>query len=417
MALSITNQKVIDFYKEHPMLNFETMNILFIDILDKLFSEISPDMDNNFALSIIKEMKNVTTVIDKIQKDNINNFAMKFSEMKKEYIQDLQIILNNNNTNAIKPLLLEYTQILQDKTKLIIDDKINNIHTSVNDIKSINSISVEKQNEIDTKINEVLKKFDSSSKKGNVSEMLTYNLLKSIYSENQLKIVNTTKETGDILLIRNNKPVILIENKDYKEDIIQIEVDKFIRDVNTQNYSGIFISQNSKIANKKIFEIGFYGNNIGIYLSNVKYDTDIIQIAIDIIDAIKSKIKDTEIIVNEDEDDDNELFNINKEELLIINNEYNIFINQKLKHIKTIKEFSKKLIAETESINIPTLSNILKEQYGTNKNTEWMCTLCKCFDGGNKAGLASHMKKHIREQKKEEEDENKRNEEGITLNI
>jgi hypothetical protein len=397
-SLSITNQTVIGFYKNHPQLNFESMNILFVEILNKLFSEISPDMNNNFALSIIKEIKNVSDCMGNLQKDNINNVSLKFAEMRKEYIQDLQIILNNNNTNSIKPLLLEYTQILQDKTKIIIDDKINTLHTSVNDIKSINGISVERQNDMDNKINEVLKKFDSSSKKGNVSEMVMYNLLKTIYSENQLKIVNTTKETGDILLIRKDKDIIILENKDYKDDVIQTEVDKFIRDINTQNCSGIFISQNSKIANKKTFEIGFYGNNIGIYLSNVKYDTDIIQIAIDTIDAIKSKI--TTVVINEDQDSID--ININNQDLLIINNEYQILVNQKIKHIKTIKEFSKKLITETEGFNIPTLYNILVENYGTNKNTEWECNLCgKSFL--SKASHASHYKKHVREQKENNE--------------
>ena len=372
------------------MLNFENMNILFVEILDKLFSEISPDMDNNFALSMIKEIKNISNVMNTMQNDNINNFTLKFLEMKKEYIQDLQLILNNNNTNAIKPLLLEYTQILQDKTKLIMDEKINGIHTSVNDIRTINTGCVVKQNEIDHKINEVLKKFDSSNKKGNISEMVMYNLLKSMYSENQLKVVNTTKEMGDILLIRKDKSIILIENKDYTIPVIQTEVDKFIRDINIQGYSGIFISQNSNIANKKTFEIAFYGNNIGIYLSNVKYDTDIIQIAIDTIDALKSKM---DYQASEDGD---ELY-INDDDLVCINNEYLLMVNQKLKHIKTIKEFSKKLIAETETINLPTLSGILIDQYGTNKNTEWKCNMCE-YIGKNKGALSSHVKKHQREQ-------------------
>ena len=372
------------------MLNFENMNILFVEILDKLFSEISPDMDNNFALSMIKEIKNISNVMNTMQNDNINNFTLKFLEMKKEYIQDLQLILNNNNTNAIKPLLLEYTQILQDKTKIIMDEKINGIHTSVNDIRTINTGCVVKQNEIDHKINEVLKKFDSSNKKGNISEMVMYNLLKSMYSENQLKVVNTTKEMGDILLIRKDKSIILIENKDYTIPVIQTEVDKFIRDINIQGYSGIFISQNSNIANKKIFEIAFYGNNIGIYLSNVKYDTDIIQIAIDTIDALKSKM---DYQASEDGD---ELY-INDDDMVCINNEYLLMVNQKLKHIKTIKEFSKKLIAETETINLPTLSGILIDQYGTNKNTEWKCNMCE-YIGKNKGALSSHVKKHQREQ-------------------
>ena len=406
MSLSVTNTKIIEFYTEHPMLNFETMNILFIEILNKLFSQISPDMDNNFALTLINELKNVTTSVNKIQTENNNIISLKFMEMKQEYIHDLQIILNNNNTNAIKPLLLEYTQILQDKTKIIIDDKIN---INLIDIKNKNESVMEKQTEIDNKINQVLKKFDSSNKKGNISEMFTYNLLKSMYSENQVKLVNTTKETGDILLIRNNKHVILIENKDYKENIIQKEVDKFIRDINTQQYSGIFISQNSEISNKKQFEINFYGNNVGIYIANANYDYFIIQIAIDTIDAIKSKMKENENSVDsEQEDSEQEELYINDEQLNIINNEYNIFISQKLKHIKTIKEFSKKLIMEVENINLPTLFFILSENYGTNKNTEWKCNRCDEFFGKNKGSLSSHLKAHDRNDKKDE---------GVTLEL
>ena len=40
MSLTITNTKIIDFYKEHALLNFENMNLLFIKILNKLFLEI-----------------------------------------------------------------------------------------------------------------------------------------------------------------------------------------------------------------------------------------------------------------------------------------------------------------------------------------------------------------------------------------
>ena len=402
MSLTITNTKIIDFYKEHALLNFENMNLLFIKILNKLFLEISPNMDNNFALTLMNELKNVTTSVDKIQIENQNIISLKFMEMKKEYIHDLQIILNNNNTNAIKPLLLEYTQLLQEKTKMVLDDKIGIINQSVNDIRSINNVSIEKQSEIDIKMNQVLKKFDSSNKKGNISEMCTYNLLKSMYSEKQIKLVNTVKETGDIILTRIDKPIILIENKDYKHTVIQKEVDKFIRDINIQKYSGIFISQNSEIANKKPFEINFYGNNVGIYISNVNYDNNIIQIAIDTIDAIKSKMKEIDEVLEESDEEDLN-FIITDEQLNIINNEYNLFINQKIKHIKNIKEFSKKLIQDIENISLPTLFNILSENYGTNKTTEWKCTICNTFFGKNKGSLSSHIKAHQRKDIKMEE--------------
>jgi hypothetical protein len=84
MSLNITNARVIEFYKNHPMINVDTINVLFIEILEKLFSEISPNMDNDFALRLINEMKNITTIIDKIQNDTIQNFTLKSMELKRE---------------------------------------------------------------------------------------------------------------------------------------------------------------------------------------------------------------------------------------------------------------------------------------------------------------------------------------------
>jgi hypothetical protein len=410
MSLTITNARVVEFYKNHPMINVDTINVLFVEILEKLFSEISPNMDNDFALRLINEMKNITTIIDKIQNDTIQNFTLKSMELKREYIHDLQLILNTNNTNAIKPMLMEYTEILQDKTKLAIDDKMNTLNNSIENMKSIHLLSTEKQIQIDKRVAEVLKKFDSSNKKGNMSEMILYNILRTIYPENQLKIVNTTKETGDILLTRDNKPLILLENKEYTQDVKQSEVDKFIRDINSQNCSGIFISQTSSIVYKKDFEIAIYGNNVGVYIGNANNDINSIKIAIDIIDTIKPfiKEKDTE---SEDIDDENTFF-LSMEELEIINNEYSLFINQKNQHLKTIKEFTKKCTQEAENLQIPSIAIILSQHFGVNKRTEWACTLCD-FIGKNKGSLSSHVKIHNKDE--EITKDNVADEEGIIL--
>jgi len=400
MALSITNARVIEFYKNHPMINLDTINVLFVEILEKLFSEISPNMDNDFALRLINEMKNITTIIDKIQNDTVQNFTLKSIELKREYIHDLQLILSTNNTNAIKPMLIEYTEILQDKTKLAIDDKMNTLNTTMENIKAINLFSNEKQIQIDKRVSEVLKKFDSSNKKGNMSEMILYNTIRTIYPENQLKIVNTTKESGDILLTRDNKPIIMIENKEYTQSVKQTEVDKFIRDMEIQNCSGIFISQKSCIVYKKNFEICIYGNNIAVYIANVNNDIEIIKIAIDIIDTMKNLIKDKDSDADPHED---HLF-LTYEELQYLNNEYNIFINKKIQHLKTIKEFTKKITQEAESFQIPSLELFLSQNFGVNKRTEWACTLCD-FIGKNKGSLSSHVKIHKIDEKKEEEEE------------
>ena len=363
--LQTSNSKILNFYNEHPSLNFENINILFIDILNNLFSEISPNVDNNFILTSL-----------------LNNFNKKITE-NNEIIKNE---LNNNVKNVINEITENNNKIIQQ----CVSESNKDINSSlVNTVKS--------QKEIDEKITQVLKKFDSSNKKGNMSEMFTYHLLRSMYPETQVKLVNTTKETGDILLVRDNL-TIMFENKDYTNAVSQAEVNKFIRDLNVQQLSGIFISQNSSIVNKKEFEICFYGNNIGLYISNVNYNKNLIQIAIDTIDAIKSKMKEPDS--DSESESESENLMITEEQLNIINDEYNLMINKKLKHIKTIKEYSKKLIEETESINIPTLFSILSENYGTNKSTEWKCTICNNFWGKNKGSLSSHVKAHERREKK-----------------
>jgi len=411
MNLSITNARVIEFYKLHPMINIDTINVLFVEILEKLFSEISPNMDNDFALRLINEMKNITTIIDKIQNDTIQNFTLKSMELKREYIHDLQLILSTNNTNAIKPMLLEYTEILQDKTKLAIDDKMSSLNTTIENMKTVHLISNEKQIEMDKRVSEVLKKFDSSNKKGNMSEMMLYNTIKTIYPENQLKLVSTTKETGDILLTRENKTTIIIENKYYNSDVKQTEVDKFIRDMATQNCCGIFVSQKTPIVYKKDFEICIYGNNIGIYIANANNDIEIIKIAIDIIDSIKSIIKEKDTESDSESSQGDEMF-LTYEELEYLNNEYNTFINKKNQHLKSIKEFTKKLTQEAENFQLPSLEFILSQNFGVNKRTEWTCTLCD-FVGKNKGSLSSHLKKHnvhqpLKQENLEEEQDQKK---------
>ena len=61
--------------------------------------------------------------MNKLHNDNVTNFTLKFAEFKKEYASDIKLILNNNNQENqlyIKPLLSEYNQILQDKTKILL---------------------------------------------------------------------------------------------------------------------------------------------------------------------------------------------------------------------------------------------------------------------------------------------------------
>ena len=390
--MSINNKQVYEFYAKNNDLNFEEMNIIFINILNKMIMKISPNMDENFALSINDQLKNLNGAINNMNEKNVNEFALKFLEFKKEYINDLKFLINNNTNENIKPLIIEYNQVLQDKTKILLNDIIPNVSTeikaSLKDMdKSFNELKIlnDSNKIINEKVTEVLKKFENSSSKGIISENITYNLLRSIYAESQIQYVGNVKESGDIFINRTDKTKILIENKNYKDKVDQVEINKFINDIKKQNCSGIMLSQRSSITNKNQFEINFYGSNIGIYIANVEYDTDKIQIGINIIDDIK-KI----MTVVEEEEGEN---HINDNEMEIINKEFNILSNQKLKHIKSIKEYAANLINEVNEMNLPTLHGILITMYGSNVSDQFICDKCG-FVAKNNGSLAAHKKKH-----------------------
>jgi glutamate-5-semialdehyde dehydrogenase len=105
------------------------------------------------------------------------------------------------------------------------------------------------------------------------------------------EVMNTSgqKASGDFIMKRIDRPSILFENKEYDYNIPKDEIAKFIRDVDSQDVNGIFISQNSGITFKQNFQIDVHKGNILVYIQNCEYSTDKIKMAVDIIDNAKTQ--------------------------------------------------------------------------------------------------------------------------------
>jgi hypothetical protein len=88
---------------------------------------------------------------------------------------------------------------------------------------------------------------------------------------------------------------------------------KFIYDSENIKTHGIFLSQQSGIAGKSNYQIDYHKGYILVYIHNVDYSKEKIQIAVDIIDNLSMKIEE----FTEGED-----INISKDILEDINNEY-----------------------------------------------------------------------------------------------
>ena len=469
--ISFHNKKIYEFYQEHKNIDIESMNLVLIDILDTLYQEINPVLTTNLASQLIENMRSLQTQMNimndsfmKSQTELNTNFVVKFMEFKKEYIEDLKMILTNTTSEKIAPIIKQHNESLLDKTKLLITDLIpkNNdilskeislsmkeLHSTINNdttkfIKnSVNKESLEKfvseldekfiktlvnsqtmmntlitsseqrldtrindirttteqklseikdistsnngsQSQLQTTISDLLKKMENSSSKGKISENLLYNIIIPLYPTAEISSVGTTKETGDIMIHRKDKPTILLENKNYDKNVNTEEVKKFIRDVETQNCCGVMLAQHSGIANKENYQIELYKKNVVVYLHNVEYDPYKIKVAIDIIDHFKSQLTEIESGID--------TLTIEKHILDDINTEYQLFITQKFTHIKTIKEFNQKLLSQIEEINIPSLEQILHKNYSISTSTSQdICEFCsKSFK--SQRALSAHLR-------------------------
>jgi hypothetical protein len=474
--ISFTNKKVFEFYQKHSSLDIESINVLFINILEMLYEDINPALTSSLASNLLENMRelqqkmnSINETISKSQSDLSTSFTLKFIEFKKEYIEDLKTILSTTTSEKIAPVIKQYNDSLLDKTQLLIKDIIpkNNeqlstlsdsisreittvmkeFHSSLNidtakllqqsinkenlskfvesideklnstlvnsqtmmnnlitaseqrldtritdirnistqnfsQIREISTVNNSSQSQFQNSVAELLKKMENSSSKGKISENILYNIITPLYPTAEILSVGTTKETGDIMIHRKDKPTILLENKNYDRNVTTEEVKKFLRDIDTQNCCGIMLAQHSGIANKENYQIEYINGNIVMFIHNVEYQPERIKIAIDIIDNLKLQMTEFNQV--------SEGTNLDKSILESINLEYQNFITQKMNHIKTIKEFNQKLISQIEEFNLPTLEHILNKMFTPlSTTTQETCEYCnKVFK--NQRALSTH---------------------------
>jgi hypothetical protein len=229
-----------------------------------------------------------------------------------------------------------------------------------------------------------LKKFNNSSFKGAIGETELQALLNKMFPSAEIINSSGTKACGDFMMERDNRPNIMFENKVYDRNVTPDEVQKFIRDVDEIKTNAIFLSQNSGISRKKNFQVDIHKGLIMIYIHNVQYSPDKIQLAIDIIDNLSERIQDLDV-----ENDENI---ISKSLLDEINTEFIEFNRQRDEIILTSKDFQKKLIGQLENLKLNALTKYLSTKYSSNEKTGYTCEYCNHFTTATKKSLSAHTR-------------------------
>jgi hypothetical protein len=341
-------------------INLDTVSLITSQVIDKtnmLLNQIVPDANN----------KIINKVQDDIQQFYNDEFKQQLSGVVKT--EQLEIIFNNFCTKYDRMMQSVQTPILQ--VLSMNDERIN---------KNINK-QQETQEKMLTNLEDFLNKYkNNSSLKGKFSENLLHKVIIQMFPTAEIADTSKMVHTGDLVVRRENRDSIIFENKDYADNVSAEEVNKFIGDCEKQGMHGIILSQNTGIASKKNYHIDIKKGKVLVYVHNVDYSQYKIQIAVDIIDTLSEKLKDTSVEKEEKA--------VSKEVMAEINAEFARFVAQKEAIITVVKDCQKKIIDEIKTISFPSLERFLS----SSDQITYTCDVCNRFTTQSKKTLASHKR-------------------------
>jgi hypothetical protein len=262
------------------------------------------------------------------------------------------------------------------------------IISHISGIKETAVIGQAASDKLFSELGEFLGKYRSSSQfKGQCSENMLETVLNKLYPTADIANTTAAKASGDFIMKREDRPTIMIENKNYERNVNLDEVKKFLRDVTDLQCSGIMMSQFSGIASKPNGFIEVHDSNVLIYLHNVDYSPEKIKMAVDVIDNLTSKLET--IAAHEEQTG----IVIRKDVLDRINEQFQFFMAQKEALLCVMRESHKKIISQIDELRLPDLSAFLNDKYASIQNQQFVCDICN-LSFTNRRSLASHRKLH-----------------------
>ena len=445
---TINNKRIYDYYKANTNVNIETMNLILLDFMEQLGNDMTKVLSNSVFGEILSNVKDIKqqvhsfndTIGIKMQEHNksfIETTKLIISASSNENTDKITQLLNRNTDSFIERINFSIPKTQDENNKKIQDNLLAFQKTMNEDIKSylstnnsenslkefiasldskisamqqpIYTFISSNQDQINTKLNSLrddsisnksvndkvmsdlndfLTKYKTSSQfKGQCSENMLGNVLNKMYPT--AEVINTTalKASGDFILKRTGKQIILLENKNYEANVNLDEIKKFLRDVNEQKTHAIMMSQYSGIVSKPNGFIEINDGKVIIYLHNVEYSSDKIKMAIDVIDILSERLEEISTVEEIDG------YIIKKEILDKINDQFQLFLSQKEMIIITVKETNKKLLSQIEDMKMPDLSLFLNDKYASIQNQQFACEVCN-LPFQNKRSLAAHKKIH-----------------------
>lgn len=378
--------KIYDFKKD------------YIDELKTIFS-----LDSNSRGDKMHDIieKNNSHLIDKttiLLNEMIPRTSQHIHSFMTENIQELKRMLTQETVKIMNTLqkdgdVHQLNQIFETRMNTMIQSFIQTseerITHSVAGLRDVTTQQSGVQEKFMLEMTDYITKSKNVSSKGAQSELKLCTIINQMFPTGE--VVNNTGKTAccDFLLKREGKPNIVFENKDYETNVYIDEIRKFIRDIELVKTHGIFISQRSGIASRSNYQIEFNKGYVLVYMHNVDYSKEKIQIAVDIIDNLSSKME--ELDFTEDEN------TISKEVLEEVNREFQAFAIQKDVLVGLVKDSNKKMLQQIDDMKFPSLDRYLSTKFASNANVtklsnQYRCEICNVFLANSIKSMSAHKR-------------------------
>lgn len=454
--LTVTNKRILNFYESNPNLDFETVNLVFIDLFSKLFNDMSVTMNNSINKQILNSVKEIQTNMTHLK----NDISLRLLESKKEYIEELRNIVEHNTLQSkenVHSMILQMNDKLIDKTKLtlsellpqqnsivqeqlskqlvfiesfmnkelaslkpdqsdkkIMADLMNNFETKFNsliinittasesrinqNITDDKNIQQQFRNQISDVLNNVSKNIDSQNDFFDKYKNSSY---KGTYGENNLEhILSTLYQSADIINTSKETASGDFMLKRSNELDILIENKDYNRNVPIEEVRKF----NRDVDKQKCHGI-FLSQHSGITSKqNFQIETKGQKVLLYIHNVnyspqiIKTAIDIIDSLSDKIEDlnrDNTDDHTIPMDSLNEINTEIRIFLEKRQSLLTLLKEMYTKIEKEIQNIDFSSLCKYIESVFGTiqNKKEVILCDICNTFEAHSNKSLAAHKRK------------------------
>ena len=125
--LTITNKAIIEFYAKNPTIDVESINLIFIELFEKVFTDMNQTMYSTINSQILTTVTELQSSISQLRHELPNCISLKLLESKREYMEDIKNLIQNSlshNKDSIYTIISQLNESLVDKTKLILSEII-----------------------------------------------------------------------------------------------------------------------------------------------------------------------------------------------------------------------------------------------------------------------------------------------------